>query len=77
MLPKILPMDGVPNLNLPLRSKFPIKKRYEQPYHGPWDDVRIEDENGRPVKVKARRHTSPRVKRATLCFRGPWKRPRF
>ena len=77
MLPKLLPMDGVPNPNLPLRAQFPIKDRYESPYRGPWDVVWTEDERGRPIRSKVRRHSSPRVKRAQLRFRGPWKRPRF
>jgi hypothetical protein len=77
MLPRVLQMDGLPNPNLPLRSKFPIKKQYEPAYRGPWDVVWTEGPNGEFVRVNARRHTSPRIKRATLRFRGPWKRPRF
>jgi hypothetical protein len=77
MLPSILPMDGVPNPNLPLRPQFPIKASYQPPYRGPWDVVWTEGPDGELVRVKAQRDVSPAVKRATLRFRGPWKRPRF
>jgi hypothetical protein len=70
MLPRPL-LDGEPNPNLPFRAHTPAHR--ERPYRGPFDFVWTEDERGRWVRAKVRRQQSPRLKRALLRFRGPWK----
>lgn len=70
MLPSF-PVDGRVNRNLPLRPHFPIKP--EPPYRGPWNVTWTEGPTGGLVQVKAPRHISPAMKRATLRLRGPWK----
>ena len=73
MLPRPL-LDGDLNPNLPVRPHIPARR--ERLYRGPFDIVWMDDERGRWVRAKVRRHQSPRLKRGLLRFRGPWKTQR-
>ena len=70
-----LPVDGVRSPNLPVRNGFsPDDDATGFHHQGPFDVIEMLGPDGDWVIARVPRHPSPKVRRANLRFRDPWKR---
>ncbi len=73
---RVIPINGAPNPNLPIRDSKPSSvpaTAFQHP--GPFDVIEMLGPDGEWIIARVPRHRPPKAKQAILRFRGPWKQP--